>query len=113
MKPLTLLFAATTLSVITACTTTQQTDDPFAPTAALAKQSNIPIEDLGRGHAIFTRQCMQCHEKRIPNEIPTKEWHVIVPGMAWNAGLSKEEEKLVTDYVVAASQVKTEQKKSQ
>jgi mono/diheme cytochrome c family protein len=111
MKPLTLLFAATTLSVITACTVPNS--DPFAPTPALAKQSGIPLENLGKGHAIFMRQCTQCHEKRIPNEIPTKEWHTIVPGMAWNAGLSKEEEKLVTDYVVAASQIKTEQNSAQ
>ncbi|MFC5051285.1 c-type cytochrome [Rubritalea spongiae] len=108
MKPLTTILAALTLSVITACSV-HTNDDPLAPSPALAAQSNIPLEDLGRGHAIFMRQCTQCHEKRIPNEIPTDQWHVIVPGMAWNAGLSKEEEKLVTDYVIAASQVKTEQ----
>lgn len=106
-----LLLAATALSVITACSV--QNNDPFAPTPTLAAQSNIPLEDLGKGHAIFMRQCMQCHEKRIPNEIPTKEWHSIVPGMAWNAGLSKEEEKLVTDYVVAASKIQTEQPSAQ
>lgn len=107
MKLSTLICSGIFLSIIVACTNTHS-NDPFAPTPELAKLSGKPIEDLGKGHSIFMRQCMQCHEQRIPNEIPTKEWHVIVPGMAWNAGLSPEEERLVTDYVVAASKVKTQ-----
>ena len=106
MKPIALISSALLLSFIVACTN-GHSNDPFAPSPELAKLSGKPIEDLGKGHSIFMRQCMQCHEKRIPNEIPTEEWHVIVPGMAWNAGLSPEEERLVTDYVVAASKVKT------
>lgn len=65
------------------------------------------MADLGKGHGIYMRQCSQCHDKRIPTQIPTREWHKIVPGMAWNAGLSEEERRLVTDYIVAASQVQT------
>ena len=106
MKILVYIVAAIALSSITACTV-QQSDDPFAPGESMAKASGQPIEDLGKGHAIFMRQCTQCHEKRIPNEIPSKEWRHIVPGMAWNAGLSKEEERLVTEYVLAASKVQT------
>ena len=104
MKTLVLIASAIVLSAITACV--PQSDDPFAPTRAMAQASGKPIEDLGKGHSIFKRQCTQCHEKRIPNEIPSKEWRHIVPGMAWNAGLSKEEERLVTEYVLAASKVK-------
>jgi cytochrome c5 len=106
MKTLITITSAIALSAITACTV-QQSNDPFAPNKAMAKTSGKPIEDLGKGHAIFKRQCTQCHEQRIPNEIPSKEWRHIVPGMAWNAGLSKEEEHLVTEYVLAASKVKT------
>lgn len=105
MKTLILISSTVALSAITACTV-PKSDDPLAPSPEMAEASNLPIEDLGKGHAIFMRQCTQCHEQRIPNEIPTKEWHKIVPGMAWNAGLSKEEERLVTEYVVAASKVK-------
>ena len=83
----------------------QRTNDPFAPTAQMAKSADKPLADLGKGHGIFMRQCSQCHDKRIPNQIPTREWHKIVPGMAWNAGLSAEERRLVTDYIVAASKV--------
>lgn len=104
MKSLTLALVGISLSVIAACTT-QRAADPFAPTAELAKLSGSSLEEIGEGHAIFMRHCSQCHEERIPNAIPTKEWHKIVPGMAWNAGLSKEEERLVTKYVVAASKV--------
>ena len=101
------LFAAFTLISLLASCTSDLADGPFAPTAELAEKTNTPIEALGKGHSIFMRQCSQCHEQRIPNQIPTKEWHIITPGMAWNAGLSKEEEQLVTKYLVAASQVKT------
>ena len=84
----------------------QKNSDPLAPSAEMAAKSGYAIEDLGKGHAIFQRQCTQCHERRIPNEIPTNDWKHIVPGMAWSAGLSKEEERLVTDYIIAASKVK-------
>ncbi len=106
MKTLITIASAIALSAITACTG-HKSDDPFAPTKAMAQASGKPIEDLGKGHAIFKRQCTQCHEQLIPNEIPSKEWRHIVPGMAWNAGLSKEEEHLVTEYVLAASKVQT------
>ncbi|MFC4993264.1 c-type cytochrome [Rubritalea tangerina] len=107
MKTLIIPAAATLLACIAACTQPKN-DDPFAPSKAMAASTGTPLEDLGKGHAIFMRQCTQCHERWIPNEIPTKEWHKIVPGMAWNAGLSEEEERLVTEYVIAASKVKKE-----
>lgn len=92
-------------ALVCACTATKPTDK-FAPSSAMAKQSGIPLNELGEGHAIFLRQCSQCHEQRIPNYITADEWHVVVPGMAWNAGLSEKEESLVTKYLTAASKVK-------
>lgn len=106
MKLFTFFSAAVVLSALSACTL-QKSNDPFSPTSQMAKSANKPIADLGKGYGIFMRQCSQCHDKRIPNQIPTKEWHKIVPGMAWNAGLSVEERRLVTDYIVAASKTKT------
>lgn len=71
----------------------------------MAKQSGVPLNELGEGYAVFLTQCSQCHEQRIPNYISADEWHVVVPGMAWNAGLSKKEESLVMKYLTAASKV--------
>ncbi|WP_018970117.1 c-type cytochrome [Rubritalea marina] len=102
---ITVLLGLAALLSLGACVS-PQANDPLAPTEAMASESGYPIDDLGKGYAIFQRQCTQCHERRIPNEIPTKEWKHIVPGMAWSAGLSKEEERLVTEYIIAASRVK-------
>lgn len=40
----------------------------------------------------------------MPKDMRVKEWHMIVPGMAWNAGLKKEDENAVMVYLVAATQ---------
>lgn len=104
MKPIVLLGAVASLSIITACSI-PKSNDPFAPTRAMAKTSDASMAELGKGHSIYMRHCTQCHESQIPRLIPTKEWHKIVPGMAWNAGLSEEERQAVTDYIVAASKI--------
>lgn len=93
------------LAVLAACSTID-TSDKFIPTAAMAQTSGTPLSDLQDGHAIFMVQCSQCHEQRIPNSLTSDEWHTVTPGMAWNAGLSKEERAKVTKYLVAASKVK-------
>lgn len=74
-----------------------------SPTQKMADATQSDLSELGEGHAIFMRHCSQCHEAKIPETIPSKAWHVIVPGMAWNAGLSKTEEAKVHAYVMAAS----------
>lgn len=96
--------AAAVILLLGACTAHTLTDK-FAPTPQLARSSGVSLSDLQDGHAIFMTQCSQCHEQRIPNAIPTEEWHKIVPGMAWNAGLSKEEQSKVEKYIFAASKV--------
>lgn len=100
MKTLALVTFVALLSLLSSCAWRSANN---APTAAMSLQSGVPLTELGEGHAIFMRHCSQCHEQRIPKEIPSAEWHKIVPGMAWNAGLSHKEEKLVEAYVVAAS----------
>ncbi|MGJ8655921.1 MAG: hypothetical protein ACSHX6_05660 [Akkermansiaceae bacterium] len=81
-----------------------------APTQKMATATNTDLKDLGEGHAIFMRQCSQCHEPKLPATIPSEAWHVIVPGMAWNAGLSEIEEKSVHAYIMAASQYNEQQR---
>ena len=93
---------------ITACS--QQTNNN-APTQAMASATQTKLSDLGEGHAIYMRQCSQCHEAKLPETIPSKAWHVIVPGMAWNAGLSKEEEAKVHTYIIAASEYSKQRKR--
>ncbi|MFK7909428.1 MAG: cytochrome c [Akkermansiaceae bacterium] len=73
------------------------------PDSSMAKTSHTSIEKLGRGYSLYQTQCAQCHERKMPKDMRVDEWHTIVPGMAWNAGLSKADEKAVEAYLVAAS----------
>ncbi len=87
----------------TSCANQSRNVEAPLPDAAMAKQSGQPIEALGRGFSLYQTQCAQCHERKMPKDMRVDEWHTIVPGMAWNAGLSKSDEKAVEAYLVAAS----------
>ena len=72
------------------------------PTPAMAEKSGQPLSTLEQGRIVFLAQCGRCHEHQFPDTVYTKDWHVVVPGMAWNAGISKSDEKAVLAYVLAA-----------
>jgi hypothetical protein len=38
----------------------------------------------------------------MPSEVSSADWHIVVPGMAWNAGISKADENAVLKYIMAA-----------
>lgn len=96
------LFTAALVS-FTACVNQDSEKKKNYPTAAMAKATHSNLSEIGEGHAIYMRHCSQCHEPKLPSSIPSKAWHVIVPGIAWNAGLSPAEEKQVTAYIEAAA----------
>ena len=89
--------------IITACVTQNKEVKKNLPTQAMATATGSDLAEIGEGHAIYMRHCSQCHEPKLPSTIPSDVWHVIVPGMAWNAGLSPKEEKQVDAYIRAAS----------
>ena len=91
-----------TLVAVVACTQNTPGNNG-APTKEMAAATNTDLAKIGEGHAIYMRQCSQCHEAKLPSTIPSEAWHEIVPGMAWNAGLSKTEEAKVHSYILAAS----------
>ena len=37
----------------------------------------------------------------MPDDITDEDWHVILPGMAWNAGMSQGDEEAVEAYIKA------------
>lgn len=90
--------------LIAACVNQVNEQKENLPTQAMATATHSDLAEIGEGHAIYMRHCSQCHEPKLPSTIPTDVWHVIVPGMAWNAGLSATQEKQVTAYIKAASQ---------
>ena len=68
----------------------------------MANASGIPLETLRQGHGVYLTQCGSCHELVHPDRVKTSDWHLLVPGMCWNAGLTKADEALVLRYVLAA-----------
>ncbi len=72
------------------------------PTAALARQSGQPRAELEQGYAVYMLKCGECHERKLPSQVSDMRWHKVVPGMAWNAGLSAADEKALLSYLVAA-----------
>ncbi|MGB2266742.1 MAG: c-type cytochrome [Akkermansiaceae bacterium] len=91
------------LGFVFACTPQQEYVEMPVPDAQLARSSGKPLDELGRGYALAQVHCAQCHEFKLPKDMQVEEWHTIVPGMAWNAGLSKEDEDAVLSYLVAST----------
>ena len=89
--------------VVAACSSVQENVSPPIPNVSMAKQAGKPLDTLGRGYALSQVHCAQCHEFKMPTDMRVDEWHTIVPGMAWNAGLNKSDENAVMDYLVAAT----------
>ncbi len=72
------------------------------PDAAMAPRSGTQEATLKRGHAVYLAHCGRCHEHIMPKDVSRKDWHVVVPGMAWNAGISAADEEALTAYILAA-----------
>lgn len=75
---------------------------PPPPDATMAARSGVPQETLQQGHAVYAANCGRCHEFIMPQDVSRADWHVVVPGMAWNAGISAADEKALTAYLLAA-----------
>jgi hypothetical protein len=73
------------------------------PDASMAARSGVPTATLQRGHAVYLAHCSRCHEAVLPADVSREDWHVVVPGMSWNAGISAAEEEALNAYIGAAS----------
>lgn len=73
------------------------------PTAAMAARSGETLERIGVGYWVFQRKCLECHEARVPQDPSDEDWHPVMEGMMWNAGLDAREEGAVLAYLRAAA----------
>ena len=89
------------LAVVTGCASPKLVPKP---NKRMAAKSGVELQELKRGHQIFTTTCIRCHEQRVPSKISDDRWHEVMPAMAWNAGLSKADQEAVEKYVMAARQ---------
>lgn len=72
------------------------------PTSAMAAKSGQDLAVLQKGYGVYMAQCTRCHEPKMPSEISKADWHIVTPGMAWNASISKADEDAVLKYILAA-----------
>jgi hypothetical protein len=72
------------------------------PDASMATRSGVKYETLQRGHAVYLAHCGRCHEPILPADVSKADWHVVVPGMSWNAGIPAADEAALTAYILAA-----------
>lgn len=75
---------------------------PPVPNAAMSARARVKIETLQRGHTVYLSHCGRCHEYILPKDVSRADWHVVVPGMSWNAGISAPDESALTAYILAA-----------
>jgi mono/diheme cytochrome c family protein len=87
------------VSVVAGCVGSKQIPTPDAAMAAESRQS---LETLQRGHGVYLAQCGRCHKPMMPSKFSSTDWHIVVPGMAWNAGISEADEDAVMKYIHAA-----------
>jgi hypothetical protein len=72
------------------------------PDAAMAAKSGEKLPMLQKGYGIYMGQCSRCHQPMMPSEVSAEDWHIVTPGMAWNAGISEADEAAVLRYIMAA-----------
>lgn len=72
------------------------------PDAVMAAKSGEELLTLQKGYGVYMAQCSRCHEPMMPSEISGEDWHIVTPGMAWNAGISEADEAAVLRYILAA-----------
>lgn len=106
-KAYTIALIGSVFALIAACTPAI-TDGGYGPMpdAEMARLSGRDLGQLQRGYQIYQRQCQQCHPKPLlPHEVTEGDWHIVVPGMAWNAGIDREDEEAVLQYLLAAREM--------
>ena len=72
------------------------------PDAAMAANSGEKLPVLQKGYGVYMAQCSRCHEPMMPSQVSEDDWHIVTPGMAWNAGISEADEAAVLKYILAA-----------
>ena len=78
----------------------------------MSRVSGVPVDRLQRGHGVYLTQCGQCHELVKPESLKVADWRLVMPGMCWNAGLTRADEALLLEYVLAAKSLDEGKKKA-
>jgi cytochrome c5 len=96
-----LLFAAACTSKKKASATAESTKPTEAQLQAVkAKNADITMETLEKGHSIYYGACTRCHGAKNITSRSEEEWPKILDKMAPRAKLTQEEKSAVYNYVM-------------
>lgn len=80
-------------------------EDAPVPNEAMAVHGRTSLAELQTGHGVYMRKCGECHTHLLPDDISSEDWHVVVPDMAWNAGIDPLEQEALTKYLITAKSI--------
>lgn len=85
---------------LSGCGTLETTAPPV--TDALSRGAGVSSAELKSGRQLLAVRCTSCHSLEPIAKYTPDEWRANVRDMAARAGLSADEERAVTAYLVAA-----------
>ena len=95
-------FLFATVFVLSACVVDNMEKLAPHPTPAMSATSGVSLTKLETGRTVFLANCGRCHEHQFPDTVSRADWHTVVPGMSWNAGISKNDQQALLAYLLAA-----------
>lgn len=70
--------------------------------AAKKLYPNISLEDLKKGHEVYTTKCNRCHGLKNPTNYSSEQWTKIIGSMAPKAKLDENQKAMLTQYLMYA-----------
>ncbi|WP_457651424.1 c-type cytochrome [Rhodocaloribacter sp.] len=80
-----------------------RTDAPPETGYAPARADTTLAARIGLGAELFSRTCQRCHNPRGPAERTDREWVIIMQHMQTRANLTREQARLVRDFLLASN----------
>lgn len=63
---------------------------------------NITLDELKKGHEVYTTKCNRCHGLKNPTTYSSEQWTKIIGSMAPKAKLDENQKNLLTQYLMYA-----------
>lgn len=83
--------------------TAKKSQDPLAPGQEQAAQSQVPLEQLESGKALYQSRCGGCHMLYTPDHLGPDKWPTMVESMSERSKLTPEQAESISQYLVAMS----------
>ena len=73
----------------------------YLPTIADADRTGISTDSLVIGRTLYVNHCGSCHNLHLPEQYTKQHWEKEIPQMQLKAKISKEDAKLITNFILA------------